>query len=286
MAQRDISPLRSPLSSAASLVSTALPKTTIIINNLHKNDFLVNTQPRHVDFSPNFRKLSLADQIKISILNLETEAARDNKNDNDYYLNHIDHWSNLPFLNRIIVILKDENAAFNIYQYLTSDLESSLTSLFPYIKVSLQENLLSRSKSADALIKSNNENLNVAKTLANFRDFHNSGGREDGKEPEYLYNEPEPHPFDVIRDLSKIGIDVSSYNDENEIPSQFNSQTASVELTDKSPDRTTRMSRTRSLTRTLFKPELKLNTADINQKLLETKPVYPSSPTITLDEMF
>ncbi|KAK6454224.1 uncharacterized protein RJT20DRAFT_136589 [Scheffersomyces xylosifermentans] len=269
------SPHRSSVSSTASLSSnTALPKTTIIINNLHKNDFIVNPEPGHADFSPNFKKLSLADQIKITVLNLEPEHEQplDTDDTADYYLNHIEHWSNLAFLNRIIIILKDEHSAINIYKYLTSDAETSLTSLFPYIKVSLQENLLSRSKSVDALVKGNNDNLNVSKSLANFKERCNN---TDG-DKEYDYNEPEPQQFDVLKDLSKLGIDLTDYNNDAQIN----------ELKQPSPTPVPvgGISRSRSLTKTLFKPELKLNLDDVKKS--DVSPVYPASPTITLDETF
>lgn len=75
-------------------------KTTIIISNLHKDDFVS-------DHKSMTSKMSFADQIKLSILNLPTPA--NVSYGEDYYLNMIEQWSNLPFLNRIIIIMKNED---------------------------------------------------------------------------------------------------------------------------------------------------------------------------------
>jgi hypothetical protein len=276
-----------------------LPRTTIIISNLNKNDFILDETATKTFCG---KRLSLADQIKLIILNLEnpnpitSSAARGDSTepggvgakdptsvastttnsgdseanhfntsitlDEDYYLNHIEYWTNLPFLNRIIVIFKDEQSAQAIYNFLNSKAPDSLTLLFPHVKVSQKENLLSRSKSFDSLIKTS-ENLSVTKSLSNFKNLHNDSS----------YNEPEPKPFNVIEDLSKIGIDLNQYNNEDQID-----ELRLPPLLTPPPG----VKRTRSLTKTLFKPDLSLDTTVLLKP--EEKKDYPASPTITLDE--
>ncbi|ODV78857.1 uncharacterized protein CANTADRAFT_278682 [Suhomyces tanzawaensis NRRL Y-17324] len=229
-----------------------LPKTTIIINNLKKDDF-VDTNP-HTSFSSH-TQLTVVDQIKLTVLNLVPAGKQDN-----YFLSHIEYWSNLPFLNRIIIILRDEESAAELHQFLTShSLQPSLVASFPYIKVSLQENLLSRSKSFDSLIKTP-AHVNLTTQLTNFKKYHNGE-----------YPEPEPQPFNVFEDLSKMGIDVSEYNNEEQLN----------EL--KLPN----VKRTKSLTKTLFrpKPSLSLSIPDQGQERPAGRG-FPESPTITLDETF
>lgn len=289
MSSKDLSPSVSspPASPAGELF---LPRTTIIISNLNKNDFIVDGTATKTFCG---KRLSLADQIKLSILNLENpdpvaSAASDDSTEpsgvaststnsgdseaspfntsttlyEDYYLNHIEYWTNLPFLNRIIVIFKDEQSAQAIYEFLNSKASDSLTLLFPHVKVSQKENLLSRSKSFDSLIKTS-ENLSVTKSLSNFKNLHNGSS----------YNEPEPKPSNVIEDLGKIGIDLNQYNNKDQID-----ELRLPPLLTPPPG----VTRTRSLTKTLFKPDLSLDTTLLMKP--EEKKDYPASPTITLDE--
>lgn len=254
-----------------------LPRTTIIISNLNKNDFILDETATKTFCG---KRLSLADQIKLIILNLEnpnpitssaargdsTEpggvGAKDPTSVASTTTNSIEYWTNLPFLNRIIVIFKDEQSAQAIYNFLNSKAPDSLTLLFPHVKVSQKENLLSRSKSFDSLIKTS-ENLSVTKSLSNFKNLHNDSS----------YNEPEPKPFNVIEDLSKIGIDLNQYNNEDQID-----ELRLPPLLTPPPG----VKRTRSLTKTLFKPDLSLDTTVLLKP--EEKKDYPASPTITLDE--
>lgn len=230
--------LTPPLSPSSSL------KTAIIINNLNKQDFLAG-QSNHII---NNSALSLADQIKLNILNLLPGDINypdvSVSNDANFFLNQIEYWSNLSFLNRIIVILKEDISAEALYDHL-----SSLLSPFPYIKITLQDNLLSRSKSFDNLM-SQDQNLDVTKSLANFKSIH-SGNREKN----YHYNEPTPQPGGIDKD------------DTNEIE---------IEEVSVSP-----IGRRRSVTKTLFTPKLGLDTSPP-----KFAPKIPQSPTITLDETF
>ncbi|ODV68472.1 hypothetical protein HYPBUDRAFT_155579 [Hyphopichia burtonii NRRL Y-1933] len=218
-------------------------KTTVIISNLSKEDFISN-------------ELAFVDRIKLSILNLKPPIA--NEYGDDYYLNNIQHWSNLSSLNRIIIIFKTNEAALNIYNYLLDNLNGKLSNL-PFnseTKISLQENLLVRSKSFDSLIN-HNDSLSVTKDLSNFKNFHNKTN----------YNEPEPNKFDAYNDLSKLGIDLNTFNDLDQLD----------EL--KSPNN---LKRNKSLTKTLFKPKLD----NLNTKFDPNDNPPPQSPTITLDETF
>lgn len=113
----------------------------------------------------------------------------------------------------------------------------------PQLRVLLQENLLSRSKLSDAILES--------------PDIGNGSG----------YTEPRPQQFDVVADLKHIGIDVSAYNTTSEM----------AEWQSESP---VGIGRTRSQTRTLFKPKLDTLAATIDRGGISP----PTSPTITLDD--
>lgn len=198
------SPSRSP---TLSTVSNSSPKTSIIISNLDKDDFVKPakdcTKPQLIS-----KKLSLVDQIKLSVLNHDENVVQ-----------HITYWSVLPFLHRIIIIFdKEFNAKANL-QYL----DELLSKQFPYIKLSLQENLLQKSKSQDqidgAAYSLTETHLNVTKSLANFRSFHNDPTNEDVSSLSFAseYVEPAPAQFNVISDLSKLGIDLSQYNSDEQL---------------------------------------------------------------------
>ncbi|KAK6205295.1 uncharacterized protein RJT21DRAFT_14675 [Scheffersomyces amazonensis] len=262
--------------SSVSSVSTLrnLPKTTVIINNLHKNDFIIDESSNNFYVKSN-KSLSLVDQIKLSILNLGDEDGESN-DANDYFINHIEHWSSMPFLSRIIIILKDEISALKIYNYLHKNLSKE----YPYIKVSLQENLLSRSKSSDSLTHGNKESMNLSEDLSKFRSFHNSPNDSLNN-----YEEPKPYQFHVVQDLSKLGIDVSQYNNEEQLKELSDSETH--------VNFRPQLTRSPSSTKTLFKPTPIQTTNldyteddDDNHDSLAPKGKRKStlSPTITLDE--
>ena len=234
-------------------------KTTIIISNLNKDDFVNGG-----NLLENHSYLGLADQIKLMVLNLNPSSIQFPSStvvdDSDnYFLNQIEFWSNLPFLNRIIVIFKSESAAKLIYDYLRSD-NVSFMQKYPYIKLSLQENLLSRSKSFDNLI-GQSDNLDVTISLSKFKQQHNTKSSSE-------INEPTPYQFNVLQDLHKLGIDLREYNDQEQLDQL------------QSPEHNTRLGRSRSLTKTLFRPDLSVKTD--TPKARDS----PPSPTITLDETF
>lgn len=210
-----------------------MEQTTIIISHLGKDDFIAEPG----------KQLSLANQIKLALLNLTTEEP-----DHELYQDMI-NWSNLPFLNRIIVIFNNANSASIAYKYLEGLYNQDKPFTMPStVKISLQENLLRRSKLSDALSEDNA--LELVKSLDKFKKTH--GGISES------YQEPEPKPFDTYEDLMKLGIDVTKLNSSDLLPSPI---------------------RSRSSTKTLFRPKLQLatdGTAASNEL---------NSPTITLDEL-
>lgn len=209
-----------------------MSKTSVIVSNLSKQDFARQNS-----------NLAVSDQIKLAVLNLQNDDFPD-------ILPLVTHWLNLPFLNRIVVILQNEQAAEFVHNFLQKAVsgENDLH-LPPSTKLLLQENLLQTSKLAEDLQEVNK--LDVTKSLENFRSSHASG---DYQEPE-PQKSPKPSPNYEALDLQKLGIEPG----------------------DQEPPRP-HLGRTRSVTRTLFKPSLKLNTSG-------TAPEdAPASPTITLDE--
>lgn len=222
-------------------------KTKIIINNLNKLDFLCNQLETSIIANSN---LSLSDQIKLKILNLtprEVDFPQSQVYDDDnFFLHQIEYWSNLPFLNRIVIILKDEQVAQVLFDYLTK-----LLANITHIHINLRENLLSRSKSFDSI----NESLDVTKSLNNFKQSYTLNN--DANNDTINYNEPTPQP-------SQNPIDLSQFDP----PQQ--------------PFLASPLARSKSYTKTLFKPELAIDTS-----LKSSFPsINPQSPTITLDETF
>lgn len=225
-------------------------RTSIIVSNLSRDDFI--PQQGHT--------VSLANQIKLSILNLDSEDYGD-------FIYNIVHWSDLPFLSRIVIIFKTPNAASYAYKFLESLYKGvGMLTLPETAKLSLQENLLQRSSLSDALNES--KELDVTSSLEKFRSFHNSGEASTKS-----YQEPEPQSFDPYADLQRLGIDVSAFNSEAQLE----------ELRESSPTTkttTNNLGRSRSMTKTLFRPELHVNTAATKTG------TPPKSPSITLDETF
>ncbi|CAN3364164.1 hypothetical protein DICA1_D11606 [Diutina catenulata] len=196
--------------------TSPLPKTCVIVTNLDKNDFVAGSHP-----------VSVAEQIKVAVL-------ADHSAD-------VEYWSTLPNLSRIIIILTSEQAASDVHNLLNQQFAAA----HPHLKVVLQENLLSRSKSFDGVL-SCEEHANQKRTA---------------------YAEPTPHQFNAIADLSKMGIDVSDYNSRDEMEEWQQEQNG------------TPLRRGKSLTKTLFRP---LDTEAAAATGQSHSP--PGSPTITLDE--
>lgn len=192
-------------------------RTTIIVSNLARDDFLANG-----------KSLSLANNLKLGVLNLpgQTDFSR-----------QVTQWSELPFLCRIVAIFSTPAAAQLAYDYLEASYSgNSLFTLPETAKLSLQENLLQRSRLVSAL------------------------SDECALDEESGYREPKPQAFDTQEDLKRLGIDVTALNE---------TETPPVGL-----------GRSQSMTKTLFRPQLELDTR------IAGSPGAPSSPSITLDETF
>ena len=215
-------------------------------------------------------------------------------------------------MSRIIIIFNDEQIASQTLDYLQEILKP-----YSYLKISLQENLLQRSKSQDQIqeLNSSNSNLNVTKSLANFRTFHNDPNN-DSKMMDYV--EPTPAQFNVLSDLSKLGIDLRDYNNDeqmSELKEDELEQQQEQDRRSKSPGSLSPMASPRQddlavlllllsspplrrrSTKTLFRPRLNVKTGEDGGKSTESHGVlespahfkldeYPLSPTITLDETF
>lgn len=218
-----------------------LCKTIVIVSELCRDDFVPLAG----------HPILVVDEIKLEVLNQTVDGNR------DYYLQHISLWSNLASLLRVIVILDNEAAASQLSSFLSGVKAAS------HARVSLQENLLLRSKSFDNFhthkIQENNS-LGTQDTLARFRNFHNGLGGD--------YEEPEPQPFRAYEDLQKLGIDLLELNS----PEQLQ------ELKEGGAGGPAGVKRSRSVTKTLFRPSVntKARADDEHQP--------PASPTITLDE--
>lgn len=233
-----------------------MTRTSIIISNLNKNDFIPALG----------HTLLLANEIKLSILNLDPIDTSD-------FVHSIVHWSDLPFLSRIIIIFKTPAAASHASEFLQLAYKGAgLLTLPLTVKISLQENLLLRTKLSDAL--NDTKELNAALNLEKFRNYHNSAS---GSKLKDSYQEPAPQSFDAYADLQRLGIDVSSFNSAEQMD-EMKAESLSRSASRKEPS--PGIGRTRSLTKTLFRPELLVNTG------ARASRIEPKSPTITLDETF
>lgn len=226
-----------------------LPKTSIIISNLVKDDFLAGNARASLVHA---HQLSLADQIKLAVLTMHV----DGRDDTNYVIDQVDHWSNLPFLQRIIIIFREEAVASEIYEFLTVG-EKSFLSQIPQIHVALQENLLLRSKSQDDVISPTlpgTERGSLGEDLRAFRDTH-ANQQPRTQLPEHATSEN----------------------------ATYMAPAPALSLAPISP-RPGNILRVRSQTRTLFTPQLTLNTSTTSNSSVNQGSVVPPSPTITLDE--
>ena len=100
------------MSTSPKLSEITIPKTSLIISNLNKEDFVKPSSSQDSQSTKLISKnLALVDQIKLKVLNFEDDIA-----------SHISHWSNLPFLSRVIVIFQNETTAKKIFEFLTKEL--------------------------------------------------------------------------------------------------------------------------------------------------------------------
>lgn len=191
-----------------------------------------------VSSSSGNNQMPIVDKVKLDVLNV------DKNNDEDYFLNRITYWSTIPFLSRVVILLSDEKTAQELYDYLTN--HRTQLELNDDVKINLQENLLVHSKSSDNLHDGEDGNLST-NDLKRFKHLNLTKPPPDIAN----YQEPQPQKFDA-KDMHRLGIDA--------------------------PQDNATKKRSRSLTKTLYKPDLKLNT---NIGKVEGD---QHSPTITLDE--
>lgn len=200
-----------------------------------------------LDFVKEGLSLALSDQIKLAVLNLHNDQFPD-------LLPLITHWLNLPFLSRIVIILQNEEAASFVYDFLQNAVSGSGKLVLPSTaKLLLQENLLLTSKLTDNLHEA--KELDVTHSLERFRSTHASGDYKE-PEPQKPANPDAPPNYEAL-DLRKLGIEQG------------------LDVAPPTPP----LERSRSVTKTLFKPSLKLNTTG------KAPNDAPASPTITLDEI-
>lgn len=215
--------------------------TSIIISNLSKQSFT------HQGGDKN--RLSFVDQLKSEIEDLPgpTDAQA---HGHRYYEANLDLWSNIPFLNRVVIIMKDEKLASLLHNWLTQNKK-----LPEEAKVTLQVNLLAHSPLAESYDEGRSLTSNSSTS-----NFQSASGQSLYDSAEY--SEPEPHHFDIERDLSKLGYDKPS-DDNSELEGDG-----------------TKLKKSNSGRKTLFKPLLSLDTST-------AKKAHSSSlrsPTITLEE--
>lgn len=226
-----------------------LPKTSIIISNLAKDDFLAGNARASLVHA---HKLSLADQIKLAVLTTQV----DDRDDTNYVIDQVDHWSNLPFLQRIIIIFREETVASGIFKFLTVG-EKSLMSQIPQVHIALQENLLLRSKSHEDVTSPTlpgAERGSLGDNLRAFRDAH------------------------------------ANQQPRTQLPEHATSENATYMAPAPAPGltpictRPNTILRAQSQTRTLFSPLLTVNTSSMPNTGVKGGMMVPPSPTITLDE--
>uniref|UniRef100_A0A0L0NYM5 Uncharacterized protein n=1 Tax=Candidozyma auris TaxID=498019 RepID=A0A0L0NYM5_CANAR len=191
--------------------------------------------------------LPLSDKVKLAVLTHKGDQFDD-------LLPLITHWLSLPFLNRIVIILATEDAAAFVHAFLQLAIlgQNPSLQLPSTAKILLQENLLLALKLSDNLHEA--KDLDVTKSLERFRSVHAKGDYQE-PEPQKLPELGVAKSYDAI-DLQKLGLD------------------SAQGVAPPTPP----LERSRLVTRTLFKPSLKVNTSGAAPN------DAPVSPTITLDE--
>ena len=110
------------MSTSPKLSEITIPKTSLIISNLNKEDFVKPSSSQDSQSTKLISKnLALVDQIKLKVLNFEDDIA-----------SHISHWSNLPFLSRVIVIFQNETTAKKIFEFLTKEFFGPILTTYVY----------------------------------------------------------------------------------------------------------------------------------------------------------
>ncbi|OBA23020.1 hypothetical protein METBIDRAFT_9345 [Metschnikowia bicuspidata var. bicuspidata NRRL YB-4993] len=213
--------------------------TSIIVSNLDKAHFVALHTCR----------VPLASQIKNTLTDARLYG---------HAQGHavVSHWSELPFLNRIIAIFHSEADASCACEYLrqAQRVPAGATAfvLPETARISQQENLLQRLSLAGELTQQPVPPSAAAAGLA-------------------AYHEPEPKPIDMYADLLRAGIDISKFNTDEQVD-----EVRGAPGHQDAPG----VARSRSPTKTLFKPPLRLNT-----QAACAEGASPASPTITLDQI-
>lgn len=214
--------------------------TSIIISNLSKQSFTNQGGDKN--------SLSFVDQLRSEIEGLPGPSDAHTQG-HKYYEANLDLWSNIPFLNRVVIIMKDEKLASLLHNWLTQSKK-----LPEEVKVTLQVNLLAHSPLAESYDEG--RSLSSNSSISNFQ---SASGQSLYDSTEY--SEPEPHHFDTERDLSKLGYDKPS-DESNELEGNGKQKESN------------------SGKKTLFKPFLSLDTNTAKKADLSSL----NSPTITLEE--
>lgn len=200
-----------------------MSKTSIIVSNLAASAFTANA----------VKGMTVPDYLKTRVLQEFTNT-------------EIEYWSNLPFLNRIVIILRTEPTATMVREFVADVLRE----LSIEARITQQENLLRRHKLID--------NLN----LGDFNQW------EEENSASLDYKEPEPHHSPELPpiDLTEVALlkPIETTTDYGPTPGP---------------------KRTRSLTRTLYSPPPALR-PDLSLDIPSDRSHSPQkSPTITLDEL-
>ncbi|GEQ69017.1 hypothetical protein JCM33374_g2687 [Metschnikowia sp. JCM 33374] len=234
-----------------------MSQTTVIVSNLDKSQFVASKQSN----------VSLAGHIKSALSDPQLYGP---KSQAPHKI--IAHWSELPFLNRIIAIFETEPDALCAYEFLRKTRTESSSKL-PFVlpetaRISLQENLLQKSKSSDSLTEDHALRREKSPESHGSKSSHSTNAPVSGDLAGY--HEPEPKPLDIYGDLLKSGIDISKFNSSEQ-----------VEELRYASGRQGRpgLDRSKSLTKTLFKPSLSIDT-----NVSHNGEAPPLSPTITLDQ--
>lgn len=252
------------------LLAKKMPRTTIILSDLPASVFQKNQTA----------SLSLADEIKIFVLN---SNASGNASGSADVASQIYYFSTLASLQRIVIVFNNESIASQIYMLLKS--HQTFNSLG---KISLSETLIKPPKSV------NNRHLNIdlQKYAPLDGNFTNGGVDNNGRVDDFIanYEEPMPEPADDEKDIEdEINNDVGINNNSN---NNINNNSGSGSGLDKirSKDSSSASVNSKGSTKTLLKSmDLKIDTlAGAATNAFENNnnndgSRSPASPLITLD---
>lgn len=253
------------------LLAKKMPRTTIILSDLPASVFQKNQTA----------SLSLADEIKIFVLNSNASGSASGSAAD--VACQIYYFSTLASLQRIVIVFNNESIASQIYTLLKS--HQTFNSLG---KISLSETLIKPP------ISVNNRHLNIdlQKYAPLDGNFTNGGVDNNGRVDDFIanYEEPMPEPADDDKDIEdEINNDVGINNNSN---NNINNNSGSGSGLDKirSKDSSSASVNSKGSTKTLLKSmDLKIDTlAGAATNAFENNnnndgSRSPASPLITLD---